>query len=458
MAHGDGRRRYAPVSMSTRKRVVVMWQASMALPRAKSRPQPNPAVAPRFGEDVRMAGPSLHLQATLRPLVEPVRAQLRRLDPQDVPETLRKVVAYTGKSLPPPLFKSLLIELDRNEWLRTKLAEQSGDLAPEIAEFLERPPGWWLPLIDDAVAAAVAAPAPDTAAELEAATSKLVVARRRIATFREELTAARREAKALRKELRTAATDDEATARIVDLEERLVALRSELDAERTTRLESEARVADLKRRRQRRSSDDIRRGKELSAGLTDPVAAARSLDIQAAALAAAVRGVDVTEDGEVVTEVVDAEPLHLPFGLAPDSADAITWLVRDAEPVPVIVDGYNVTFLLEPDDFGSAETRRRLVAELERLVRIARAEHRVVVVFDSDQDGGETSERSHGGVEISFATNAATADDDIVARARALEGRAVIITNDRELRERVGAVGGLALWGTALVAWIGRER
>ena len=186
--------------------------------------------------------------------------------------------------------------------------------------------------------------------------------------------------------------------------------------------------------------------------MRDPIATARRLDLQAAALAAAVRGEPATEEFVHEDEMADWD-LVLPPGVAPDSVDAVAWLIESVGPVPVIVDGYNVTFLMHEESFTAPEARQQLVAELERLLRRARAAHRVEVVFDSSEQGESEPTVTPGGVEVFFATTADSADDEIVARVRSLEGRAVVVTNDRELRERVDAEGALALWGSAFVAW-----
>jgi predicted RNA-binding protein with PIN domain len=80
--------------------------------------------------------------------------------------------------------------------------------------------------------------------------------------------------------------------------------------------------------------------------------------------------------------------------------------------------------------------------------------HRIVVVFDSGQGTTEAPILDPGGIEVRFATEAANADDDIVDLVTALASHAVVITNDRDLRERVEAQGALALWASALVEWV----
>ncbi len=394
------------------------------------------------------------VRTALMPVVGPIRALLRDLESPEVPASLHKVVAYTGKRLPPPLLKSLVVELDRNDVLRDKLAEAGGDdLDPAVLSFLERKPGWWMALAGDAAAAAVpAAPVDDEVPKLQA---KLDEAKRRIADLRATSAALRADVKQARKQGHDNDQDGDARSRVSSLRQERDDLRGRLEEESALRAEIESRFEALKRRKERRQRPQATDRDPGVVGLRDPIAAARRLDVQADFFAAGAR------TGERERPVSDQQalsphgpPVVLPAGIAPDSVDAIGWLIREAGPVPVIVDGYNVTFLLDPNRFVASDVRRKLVAELERLIRSARSAHRVVVVFDSSVDGGSQPGPSPGGVEIHFATDAPSADDEIVERAIALSGHAVVITNDRELRERVGMVGALALWGDALAAWI----
>lgn len=406
-----------------------------------------------------MAGLPEPLRIVLAPAVEAIRARLRDLDPPEVPPPLRKVVAYTGRRLPPPLEKSLLVELDRNEWLRDKLAESTDDDSdPVLAEFLSRPPGWWIATVEGVAAAAAAAPVADVSGELAATKAKLAEAKRRLGEQRSENAALSKQVRGLRKELRARSTAADSPQRAAGLAKQVEDLSTALATEQSRRAASEARVEQLRRRKRQPAKAPQAAGDERVVGLRDPVAAARRLDIQAAAFAAAARAESAPQEAhdDFVDMMMADEPapLALPAGIAPDSVEAIRWLLAGAQPVPVIVDGYNVTFLLEPDTFGASEARKRLIAELERLVRRARSAHRVMVVFDSALEGGSQPGQTAGGVEVRFATNAATADDEIVDLARTMDGRAIVVTNDRELRERVGAVGALTLWGSALASWI----
>jgi hypothetical protein len=91
---------------------------------------------------------------------------------------------------------------------------------------------------------------------------------------------------------------------------------------------------------------------------------------------------------------------------------------------------------------------------LGRIRTVARPPRSVAVVYDSGIEGS----RSDGvaGVAIRFADPGVTADDVIVSIA-GIPGT-VVISNDREVRERSERIGALALWAEALVAWSRRRR
>ena len=77
----------------------------------------------------------------------------------------------------------------------------------------------------------------------------------------------------------------------------------------------------------------------------------------------------------------------LPTAIPPDKADAVDWLLKQTEPLTLVVDGYNLSFLLEePAEFASPDARERLVARLTRLRRMAMAPLRVIAVFDTRND------------------------------------------------------------------------
>jgi hypothetical protein len=386
--------------------------------------------------------------------VRQVRKALRELDPKDVPASLRKVAATEGGGLPPPLLAKLLAELDGNQWLRERLVEQLEDrIEPTTASFLTRGQGWWLDLATAAVESARYRPTPPVGNEVAELHKKL-------ATTLDRLAAVKVERDRLRGELKESQA---ARARLIDPEvagagmdalnaenRRLVAAVTELE-ERVAAAEQRAESLRL-RSREAAPPQMPSHPRPRAVGMGDPVSVGRRLDNEIAALATGLSLAEAVEPG-VVKEVdgAPAEPLKLPPGLAPDRPEAIEWLLRLPDPVRVIVDGYNLTYLLDRADFHGGEARRRLVSLLGRLA--TRRPHRFLVVFDSDQPPGSPARM--GDVEVAF-TSGEKADDRIVQLAGA--GRdvpVVVVTNDRELRERVEAVGALSLWGDALAPHLG---
>ena len=130
----------------------------------------------------------------LKPALDAGRAALRDLDADQIPNDLRRVVAYGGGSLPPPHARSLLKGLEQYEWLREKAAEvldvdaEDGGRGEASFLYLCRSHGWELRLAGIAAAEearagssadrAVAAEVEALVGKLEAAKSKLRAVRR----------------------------------------------------------------------------------------------------------------------------------------------------------------------------------------------------------------------------------------------------------------------------------------
>ena len=142
----------------------------------------------------------------------------------------------------------------------------------------------------------------------------------------------------------------------------------------------------------------------------------------------------------------------LPAGVAPDSAAAIDALRAVSGPLTVLVDGHNMLGVLGTANLAEAGARRHLVNRLGRL-RAALNGRDVVVVFDSSLDEGRGGYRSDVGVEVAFAVGPMTADDEIVRLAGVVTGP-VVVSDDREVRERSFQSGALTLWARALIDWL----
>ena len=397
----------------------------------------------------------------LRVAVSQARLALLDIDTRDVPGTLRKVAVQTGKRLPLPMARRLLEEIEVNEWFRSIVAEglelsDNEDLQEEAAWlFLNRPDGWGDRL------AKLAELMQESAEEDEA--DRLV---QRVTALEAELDASRNRAKRSQREFEMAKTEAEqrvtaarssaragrkgehqalevAKREIATLTEQLVSMTTDRD-EAKTRLK-QIRQELLRERRADRPAD-IPPPRSVWAEL-DAVGAARLLDEVTIALAP-----PPSVDQPVLP--MEFEPMVLPKGLPPDDRAAIDWLLRRADPFVLIVDGYNVSFLLEPDRFNASESRRRLDGDLARLRRLAGTPLRIVVVYDSKQTGGISSDTAAGGIDVRFTTADHTADDEILVLATELGGSAVVVSSDRRVREGAEKVGALGLWSEALVGWI----
>ncbi len=399
------------------------------------------------------------------PAVDAARATLRRLEPEEIPARLVRVSQQTGRNLPAPLARSLIDELNNNSWFRAQVVADWDTADPDSqiptlaasALFVCRPQGW-----EERLAGLRA----DGEVELAERQGRRLA--KRIAELEEELTSCRRKAKR---------TQRRAELAISEAEGRTTAARS---AARTSRSEEADEIESLRRERSGLEAKLESVTKELAETKDRFSAVRRELLRERRAERPAERpparslwsDLDPINRARFLDEVVVAfgpdsvvvEPalpfgelsLVLPTGVAPDSRAAIEWVISLPKSVTLLVDGYNVTHLLDPQEFASATLRTRLNAELAKLRRLSVSRHRVVVIYDSSQEGGITSESGPGGVEVRFTTQGHLADDEILMLATELGGSSIVVSTDRRVREGSEHVGALGLWGQALTGWINR--
>lgn len=141
---------------------------------------------------------------------------------------------------------------------------------------------------------------------------------------------------------------------------------------------------------------------------------------------------------------IDARPLRLPEDVHPETTEAARWLLGAAR--TLFVDGYNVSLTLRPGQQLEAQ-RRWLIDRLRPLA--AQGSIVPVVVFDGDQS--TPSATTSAGVEVRFTPASLTADDDIVFSVTVTDGSVLVVTDDRELRERVAAEGANVVGGRAFL-------
>ena len=398
----------------------------------------------------------------VRAAIDAARAVLRELEPDETPSNLRRVAASSARRLPPPLARTLVDELVGEDWLRAKVTAasdawdlESSDRDLRASSLLVLQPEGWEEMFAEVVS---------DLTDREAA-KELTALRRRLTTLESDLASARAKvkqaARALDQERSAAArrlAETRAAAGAQRRPDREVAeVRAALEASlaESNRLREDLRDADgridrlkadlLKARRSRAVSDqpDSR-----SWGGSDPLELARQLDALTAAVLPEAATLDRSlSQGELTRGGADHR-FELPAGLAPDSPAAVDWLASRESATTLIVDGYNVTWLLDPGTFATPASRTELLRRLARLKRAAVGPMRILVVFDS-QHG--TVEPSHGDpVEVTFARSA---DDEVRRIAAETAGDVVVISTDREVREGSEGRGVLVLWSEALVGW-----
>jgi len=394
------------------------------------------------------------LAATIGRALDCARTVLRDLDADQVPARLRPVVAHAG-DLTPPLADRLARELDRLDWLREKSVEQWKGIDPDAdgpdrasALFLLRPEGW---VVDFGRLVGESA-----AASAEGATKKDPRLERDLTAAREKSKASAKEADALRRrvaDLEQAAREpDRSRAASASRDaEALTSARRDHAAElaeiqaRLAAAEGEARAAKEAARQARQERADAQRllddARDAGSWIDrDPVELAIHLDTVAAQ--ARPERPHRAEEGTL-------PPVSLPGGVRPDSAAAIEEVLRSTGPVAVFVDGYNAGLALFPSG-TPGEVRSRLEDVLRRLRRLGAPRITVTVVWDSA--AGHDGERVPDGLDVRFAPPGVPADDVLVDLAGSTD-RAVVVSNDREVRERAADDGALVLWSTALVEW-----
>jgi len=387
---------------------------------------------------------------------------LRSLDDKEVPARLRQVAKRGDGKLPLPLTRTLLVRINEDAWFRGKALEAFDHRGFEDAlsrSYLAQEPGWWI-----AVAEAVAQQ------EAEATADRIEQLQRDLDTARTRASADRAKAKGIRREL----TEAENTAR-TSVEERLEPLRAaataaraerdrmrdELDAVRgdsavstAERLEAERTAAALSEqiRSAKRTVAQIRRSAESGTSASvprEPMDIARWLDRSSASLApyreAGTAVVSAGGDSETVETLI-------PAGIAPDSAASIEAL-SGVDGATVLIDGHNVLGVLDASTMATGRARRSLVASLGKLTRHL-GDSTIEVVFDSDLDEGRPRTVSDTGIVVRFAQGDLIADDVIVERAARLRQAAIVVSDDREVRDRCTGYGATLLWAQALARWL----
>ena len=358
--------------------------------------------------------------------------------------------------------RRLLEESESNEWFRLKVAERLADSAESSDPheeagrlFLLRPQGWEARLSE--IAESLSESVGDH--ERDQLRQRIAALEAELDTTRNRAKRAQREIEMLRAESDKRVTAARSSARAGrDSDHQALEAAKRDNATLSTDLASVTQERDETRARLKQIRQELLRERRIDRPTEAPppkgawadldaLGAARLLDEVATALA---------PSAQFVEQMLPLEhaPLVLPSGVAPDDGSAIAWLATRRQPYVLVVDGYNVTFLMYPDRFNAADSRQRLNGDLARFRRTSVARPRVVVVYDSDQTGGITSDSAPGGIDVRFTTADHSADDEVLLMATELGGSAVVVSTDRRVREGAERVGALGLWSQALVGWI----
>lgn len=393
--------------------------------------------------------------ALLAPAIDVARRVLSDLEVADTPAALRRIKASSARRLPPPLAKALLGELDGDAQFREKVqgaqdwdVTASDPLLMASALFVVRPEGWSSELdrlLADHLAVADEADRKTLTKRVRTLESELNAARQKTKLVRSK---AEKEIKSLSEQLRQARSDRSAASRVSDRETRpwreriaeLTQLLDEAQADVSAAAAREKRLrADLRRSRQSSSGGEADQRKVW--GSRDAKEMARMIDH----LAILARPDAVAES---TVELNSREAFALPSGVAPDTPAAVDWLLSRESPTTLVVDGYNVTFLVDGQMFSKGEARQDLITRLERLKRSAKGPLRIVAVFDSQH--GPIVPVLGAPVEVSFVE---FADDEVRRLAKETEGPVVVVSTDREVQDGSREAGAIVLWSEALTAW-----
>ena len=223
-----------------------------------------------------------------------------------------------------------------------------------------------------------------------------------------------------------------------DAEQRVIEAHGLANALERQLFEADARIEDLRRRARRRERKEPT-PHTTGFGRGQPIDVARDLDRMLEAMREGT-GEDPDDAGEA--------PFRLTAGIRPDDPSAFDWLLAQPVPAVVLVDGHNVAHDLESPP--RASTRREVEEALVRIRRLAVAPLTVKLFWDSAEAQEQWPVR---GLDVRYVPSA----DDAIVEEAASAGHVVVISTDAEVRSRTQGRGVVALWGTALSAWMRRK-
>ncbi len=391
-------------------------------------------------------------------LVDSVGAYIRATPTQDLPGRLRRFKGWRPKALQGQRAELLPVlddEVERKKilkWMSDGKVPVRGPEAELLRIACERVEGWEAELERRSKK-------PRSAPDVVPPTSDAMVLedeRAKVRVAKDEARRARREGRAAADLERRRAND--LTKEMAQVRERLVATEQAV-----TKLRAEAKATteslDRERRRLTREVERVKRERdELKATLKEARREQRSLERHNKELE---RQLDRRPSSGAMprpkkassTVPADREPLPVPAGLFDDSPESLSaWL--DAAHVTLLVDGYNVAKAEEA--YGQLDLpaqRTRLVDEVDRLARRHGAS--ATIVFDGAKIAPGLSRRRRHGVSVVYSKPPESADDHLVAMLEELPNHPVIVvTSDRELRDRVAEKGATLAYSAQLLALI----
>jgi len=402
----------------------------------------------------------------LIPALEAARAVLRNMEDEEVPNKLKKVVSYSGGSLPPPLARSLGQMLDDDSEFRSKAVDEwpEADLmevGPNGASalFLIRPENWEFELgklvarhESDAANQEVAS----LLVRLRRAEEEAAEGKQRLADLRSELQEAKKAAKKTKKPKSDSKAKktktpkpDELARKIADLEK----AQAEADSAHDSLVGKARSLEDKLRQARTERAEAVKKVESTAAfgwGSADPVALARHLDDVASVVATGSRVQEYFHE----TMGFELGPWKLPPGARPDGINSIEWLMRQPRPFVLIVDGHNLAHKIRPTAAADPATRDEIAHALARLKLHTKTVARVVVFFDSSVSQLGDAYRGPSGIEIKFASATSSADHEILTLVDAAGDPVVVVSSDREVREGAESNGAIGLWSEAMKEWM----
>jgi hypothetical protein len=141
-------------------------------------------------------------------------------------------------------------------------------------------------------------------------------------------------------------------------------------------------------------------------------------------------------EGDPIPRVPPGRPTRLPPDFVPGTTEAARALLGPGR--LVLIDGYNLT-LNHRADLDLEGQRTWLVGLCANAVPVHRI--RPVIYFDGERAGGGRPAAARQAVQVRFTPEGITADDELVLAVEATDEPVVVVTDDRELTERVTASG-----------------